>query len=204
MGEGLRFGPLGDKAAHICVDMQNLFAPGAPWGAPWVETTLPTIQMLAQAVAQRTFFTRFIPPRSLVDAPGTWGRYYASWPQVLREELSPVWLNLLPELGTLARAGHVYDKSVYSPWDQTTLAATLRGRGVNTVVISGAETDICVLATVLGAVDRGFRVVVATDAVCSSADQTHDAVLTLFRSRLGQQIETATARQILEGWDDRG
>jgi nicotinamidase-related amidase len=186
------------------VDTQNLFAPGAPWGAPWVEATLPTIEMLVSAVARRTFFTRFIPPQSLVDAPGTWGRYYASWPQVLREELSPVWLDLLPQLERLARSGHVYDKSIYSPWDQTTLAATLRGRGVNTLVISGAETDICVLATVLGAVDRGFRVVVASDAVCSSADQTHDAVLTLFRSRLGQQIETATAGQILAAWHDRG
>lgn len=202
MKDGLRFGPLGEEAAHICVDMQNLFAPGAPWGAQWVETTLPTIEMLTAALAPRTFFTRFIPPRSLVDAPGSWGRYYGSWPQVLRDELSPIWLELLPRLHRLARSGQIYDKSVYSPWAQTNLEATLRRLGISTLVISGAETDICVLATVLGAVDRGFRVVVATDAVCSSADETHDAALRLFRSRLGQQIETATAGQILAAWHD--
>lgn len=204
MRDGVRFGPLGDEAAHLCVDMQKLFAPGAPWGAPWVETTLPTIEMLASALAPRTVFTRFIPPRSLFDAPGSWGRYYATWPQVLREELSPDWLGLLPQLERLALSGHVLDKSVYSPWFQTGLEATLRHRGITTLVVSGAETDVCVLATVLGAVDRGFRVLVATDAVCSSADQTHDAVLTLFRSRMGQQIETASAGQILAAWQPRG
>lgn len=200
MQDGLRFGPLGDEAAHLCVDMQCLFAPGAPWGAPWVEATLPTIEMLAAAVAPRTFFTRFIPPHSLGEARGSWGRYYASWPQVLREALSPAWLGLLPQLERLAVSGHVVDKSVYSAWTETGLEATLRGRGITTLVVSGAETDVCVLATVLGAVDRGFRVLVATDAVCSSADETHDAVLTLFRSRMGQQIETATAGQILAAW----
>lgn len=203
MEDGLRFGPLGDETAHLCVDMQNLFAPGAPWGAPWMETTLPAIETLATAVASRTFFTRFIPPRSLFDAPNSWGRYYASWPQVLRDELSPAWLGLLPQLDRIAMSGHVYEKSVYSPWIQTGLEATLRGRGINTLVVSGAETDICVLATVLGAVDRGFRVIVAADAVCSSSDQTHDAVMMLFRTRLGQQIETATVDQILAVWHDQ-
>jgi nicotinamidase-related amidase len=32
------------------------------------------------------------------------------------------------------------------------------------IVITGAETDVCVLAAVLGAVDFGYRVVVAEDA----------------------------------------
>lgn len=203
MDDGLRFGPLGEEAAHLCVDMQNLFAPGAPWGTPWLANALPVIEMLAAATAARTHFTRFIPPRSLLDAPNSWGRYYGSWPQILRDSLSPAWLGLLPTLERIARPGHVHDKSVYSPWCQTGLETALRASGVNTLVISGAETDVCVLATVLGAVDRGFRVVVATDAVCSSADQTHDAVMVVFRSRLGQQIETATTGQILAAWTAR-
>ena len=37
---------------------------------------------------------------------------------------------------------------------------------------------MCVLATVIGAVDHGYRViVVVTDAVCSSSDEGHDAML---------------------------
>ena len=41
---------------------------------------------------------------------------------------------------------------------------------VDTLVISGSETDVCVLSTVLGAVDRGYRVVIAIDALCSSSN----------------------------------
>ena len=43
----------------------------------------------------------------------------------------------------------------------------LDGSEVDTLVVTGGETDICVLATVLGAVDRGFRVVLVSDAICS-------------------------------------
>ena len=57
----------------------------------------------------------------------------------------------------------------------------LRRRQTDALVISGAETDVCVLAAVLGAVDFGYRVVLATDALCSSSDATHDALLTLYR-----------------------
>lgn len=203
MESGLRFGPLGPEAVHLCVDMQNLFAPGAPWGAPWLAATLPRIVMLAETQAARSYYTRFIPPRSRFGAEGSWGRYYAAWPQIVRDELSPGWLALLAELDRLALPGHVFEKCVYSPWGRGGLEAALRGRGVNTLVISGGETDICVLATVMGAVDRGFRVVVATDAVCSSSDETHDAVLALFRSRFGHQIETAATDQILSQWHDR-
>ncbi len=72
------------------------------------------------------------------------------------------------------------------------LESALRARRAETLAITGGETDVCVLATVLGAVDRGYRVVLATDAVCSSSDDTHDAMMTLYRQRFGQQLEIAT------------
>jgi nicotinamidase-related amidase len=65
---------------------------------------------------------------------------------------------------------------------------------------SGAETDVCVLAAVLDAVDLGYRVVLARDALCSASDRTHDALLTLYRERFGQQIEVASANTILANW----
>ena len=39
-----------------------------------------------------------------------------------------------------------------------------------------------------------------TDAICSSSDTTHDALLTLYRERYGQQVETATAEEVLRAW----
>lgn len=71
---------------------------------------------------------------------------------------------------------------------------------VSTLVLSGAETDVCVLATALGAVDLGFRVVLAVDAICSSSDQTHDALVEFYRSRLAIQVELATVEEVIESW----
>jgi len=47
---------------------------------------------------------------------------------------------------------------------------------------------------VLGAVDHGYRVIVVTDAVCSSSDEGHDAMLKLYRERYSLQIEAVRLR----------
>jgi len=58
----------------------------------------------------------------------------------------------------------------------------------------------CVLAAVLDAVDDGYRVVLAVDALCRSSDRTHDVLMTLYRERLSEQIEVADAETILACW----
>ena len=72
---------------------------------------------------------------------------------------------------------------------------------VDTVVISGGETDVCVLASVLDAIDLGYRVVVVSDALCSVSDEAHENLLKLFNERFGQQIEVASSDTILKAWD---
>jgi nicotinamidase-related amidase len=67
-------------------------------------------------------------------------------------------------------------------------------------MITGSETDVCVLASVLGAVDRGYRVIVVRDAVCSSSDEAHDALLDLYHKRFDIQIEAADAQEIIRTW----
>jgi nicotinamidase-related amidase len=67
-------------------------------------------------------------------------------------------------------------------------------------VISGSETDVCVLSTVLAAVDYGYRVVLVRDAICSSSDEGHDALLMVYHQRYSLQIETASSQDILDQW----
>jgi nicotinamidase-related amidase len=57
-----------------------------------------------------------------------------------------------------------------------------------------------VLATVLGAVDLGYRVILVRDAICSSSDAGHDALLEVYHRRYTEQIETADAESILRRW----
>ena len=87
-----------------------------------------------------------------------------------------------------------------STWIGTDLHEQLRGRGVDTVIITGGETDVCVLATMLGAIDWGFRVILVTDALCSSADETHDAMMDIYRSRFSEQMETVPTELLLDSW----
>jgi nicotinamidase-related amidase len=94
----------------------------------------------------------------------------------------------------------VIDKKVYSAFAGTRLPAHLRQRGADALVISGSETDVCVLATVLGAVDHGYRVILLRDAVCSSSDAGHDALLEVYHGRYGMQIETAETETVLSAW----
>lgn|GEM_PF-5020388 len=56
------------------------------------------------------------------------------------------------------------------------------------------------LATVLGAVDWGYRVILVTDALCSSADETHDSMLNIYMNRFGQQVECVTTETLLATW----
>ncbi|MBV9523414.1 MAG: cysteine hydrolase [Alphaproteobacteria bacterium] len=196
----LPFGPLTQRTAHLCIDMQNLFAEGTPWHTPWMERVLPAVFRIAERHPERTIFTRFIPPRRAADMPGSWQRYYDRWRDLTRERLDPRYLELVPPLRELVPPAVILDKPVYSPFARRPLLDLLRRRGVDSLVVSGGETDVCVLAAVMDAVDHGYRVILAADALCSSSDRTHDNLLTLYRERFGQQIEVAQSAAILACW----
>lgn len=199
--EALPFGPLTDRTAHICVDMQNVFAEETPWHTPWMARVLPVVTRIAAGHPSRTVFTRFIPPQRPDGMPGSWRRYYERWRGLTLERIDPRLIELVPPLAALVPPAEVIDKRVYSPFSEPQLSALLRRRKIDSLVITGAETDVCVLAAVLDAVDLGYRVVLATDALCSSSDATHDALLTLYHNRFSQQIETATSEAILACWN---
>jgi len=79
-------------------------------------------------------------------------------------------------------------------------APTCTSAGIDTVIITGGETDVCVPATMPGAIDWGFRIILVTDALCSSADETHDAMMNVYMNRYGEQVETVTTQTLLDSW----
>lgn len=196
----LPFGPLSRRTTHLCVDMQNLFSQGSPWHTPWMRRVLPKVEQLARHAPRATIFTRFMPPHRPDDSAGRWRQYFERWRELTRERNDPSLFELLPSLAELAPAATVVDKEAYSPFHCTNLADTLRERGTDALVVSGAETDVCVLAAVIAGIDHGFRVIVAADAICGSADETHDALAMVYRSRFRQQLEVAPTDAILAHW----
>ena len=199
MPQGLR-DPIPSTAVHLCIDMQRLFVEDTEWRAPWAERILPVVIKLCEAKSEHTWFTRFIPAARPDDSDGAWRRYWRHWASMTLEALDPGLIDLALPLQRFVPPARLVDKRVYSPWLGTSLDGDLKKASVDTVVVSGAETDVCVLAAVLGAVDLGYRVVVVTDAVCSSADSPHDNLLALYSDRFSHQIETAESDEVLEGW----
>jgi nicotinamidase-related amidase len=75
-----------------------------------------------------------------------------------------------------------------------------RARWFTSEAATGSETDVCVAATVIDAVDLGFRVILIRDAVCSTSDEGHDAALEVYHRRFSEQIETADCETVLAAW----
>ena len=125
---------------------------------------------------------------------------WARWRAATRECPDLNLLELMPPLAALCPPAAVIDKTRYSGFAEPKLLAHLREREADALIISGSETDVCVLATALSAVDLGYRVIVVRDAVCSSSDEGHDMLLRLYHTRFSEQIETADAATILSRW----
>jgi nicotinamidase-related amidase len=147
--------------------------------------------------ADRTIFTRFIPPHGIGEVEGSWKDYYRKWWMMTREHLPQELLGLPAPLQQLVPPARTFDKMTYSPWLDGRLFAQLRQEVVESLVVTGGETDVCVLATVLGAIDLGFHVIVLSDAVCSGADETHDAAVDLLGDRFSVQLELVTTEEFL-------
>src|SRR5882724_2359013 len=188
------------NAVHLCIDMQIIFSKGGLWETPWMERVLPTIVTLTAWKPERTIFTRFITPETPDKRPGRRQKYFRRWAQATREHLPHHQLELVSELGRFAPPALIVDKPGYSAFSAPRLHTLLTERHIGTVVLSGTETDVCILATALSAVDLGFRVVIVEDALCSSLDAGHDALMTLYRNRFSEQIELIKADELTSLW----
>ena len=202
MGDQLLPIPLTERSVHLCVDMQLIFSADGPWPTPWMDRVLPVATALANRHPERTVFAQFIPPERPDQMPGMWRRYYTRWRAATREHLDlQLLLGLMPPLAALCPPATVIDKTRYSAFAGPKLIEHLRQREADALIVSGSETDVCVLATVLDAVDIGYRVVVVRDAICSSSDEGHDMLMRLYHDRYTEQIETADAAAVFERWE---
>jgi nicotinamidase-related amidase len=182
---------------HICVDMQRMFAEDTPWQVKWLERISPQVIEVAGRHAERTVFTRFVPPENAAEAPGVWKEYYQKWWMMTGEYLPSEMVDIIPALAEFVPPAKIFDKRVYSPWSDGRLHAAFLRERVTTVVISGGETDVCVLATALGGMDLGYRVIMLDDAVWSGADETYDASLKLLGDRFSVQLELMSTEAFL-------
>ncbi|NHO33934.1 cysteine hydrolase family protein [Acetobacter fallax] len=179
----------------FCIHMQNMFREKTPWRAPWMPHILPNVVDIVKRNTRKTVFTRFIPPQSADDARGAWREYYEHWHEMTRAEIDRHLLELVPELGGFASSDNVFEKNSYSAWRSGEFRHYVRRYDPTAIVLTGGETDICVLFTALEAIDRGYKTVVISDASYSSMDEMHDTILDFYTTRFTNQLLTLSTRE---------
>jgi biuret amidohydrolase len=93
--------------------------------------------------------------------------------------------SLAPAAGEL-----VIDKNTSSAFNSTGIEWLLRNMEVETLVLAGMATDMCVETTARDAADRGFNVIVVEDATATFFEHHHRAALSGFARVFGQVWDT--------------
>lgn len=91
----------------------------------------------------------------------------------------------------------VLSKLFASGFFGTNLSSFLVAHGCDGVVVTGATTSGCVRATVVDALQHGYRVVVPRDAVADRATEPHEAALFDIDAKYGQVTSLAEAETVL-------
>ena len=182
--------------ALVIVDMQNDFVrEGAPMEVPDARKTIPQHQRLIEfcrTAGIPIIYTRFLagPNRTLIYEwspelePPTlacqrgYKRYYADIDKTL--ECVDVVDEIYPQ-----PSDYIIDKYGYGAFHNTALDDTLRSLGVESLIITGTVTQICVEETARGAFHHGYKTTLVADAVSSYMPDLHAATLKNFAHKFG-------------------
>jgi nicotinamidase-related amidase len=77
----------------------------------------------------------------------------------------------------------VIDKPGKGAFYATDLEAVLRGLGIESLVVTGVTTEVCVQTTMREANDRGYECLVLEDCVASYFPEFHDAALAMIKAQ---------------------
>jgi ureidoacrylate peracid hydrolase len=85
-------------------------------------------------------------------------------------------------------------KHTFSAFHDTTLDELLRGKGIDTLLVTGVATNVCVDSTLREGFFRGYHIVLVEDCVGSNNKIGHDGTLATVRTNFGTVVP---ARQLL-------
>jgi len=86
-----------------------------------------------------------------------------------------------------------------TPFTSTSLDQILRNMGVRTLIVTGVSVNLGILGTVISAVDLGYNVVLARDAVCGVPREYSDAVIDNTLSLLATVVNVD---DVVDAWRD--
>jgi nicotinamidase-related amidase len=128
-------------------------------------------------------------PAMRIGAPGPMGRI------LVRGEPGH---DIIPELYPAA-GEPVIDKPGKGAFYQTDLDLMLRNRGIDTLLVCGVTTEVCVNTTVREANDRGYRCIVLADCCASYFPEFHEFGLKMVKAQGGIFGSVASSGSLLAG-----
>jgi len=174
--------------ALVVIDMLNDFLTGTIANPRAEHIIAPIAALLAQARANR----------------GDWLVVYANDAHLPSDFELAVWgehamagtpgAEIIPSLAAVP-GDFVLPKRSYSSFYETGLDPLLRQFGVDTLVLTGQHTNICLRHTSADAFFRGYRLLVPEDAVEAISAEDQEADLSYLRQMY--RVETAPAKVLL-------
>lgn len=163
---------------------------------------LPKVEQLCGTHGIETLFTQFITAKNAEEQKerGQWQAYYRHWEHLTQDKAGKEILRIHLRLARFATADRVFGKDGYSAFSSADFTERIRNINPSALIFTGVETQACVLATVLSAVDLGYKCVVAIDAVAASKQESHHACIQHVLSRFPGQIELDNVNSIGQRW----
>jgi nicotinamidase-related amidase len=111
---------------------------------------------------------------------------------------------VLPAAFAEERAGEkVFYKSRFNGFSVDGLPRYLAASGKRHLFVAGLTTDLCVFATVLGALDKGFIVSVVEDCCLSSSDPAHNFIMRRYEGFLFETVPHNEIQSRQRQWLDQ-
>jgi len=175
------------RAALLVIDWQLFFtSASSPAFLPQTTVAQSRVSQLVAAFAE---VERPIVATRHAHPPGKGGAFRRFYGRVI-SEADP--LARLESFLADHPAVRVISKYRYSAFVGSSMAHDLAEQGVTTVVITGLQTDKCIMATAFTAFDEGFDVIVATDACVARSKERHCNALALLERSCATALPTQT------------
>lgn len=188
----------GSKTAMIVVDMQNAFLndegsmnKGGMDITELKKTVLPVRRLIdgCRSADVPIIFTRYVLRADYKDA-GLRSVRRARFKEI-NSLVMGTWDSELDPRMDQRLEDYVLDKTRYSSFYNTSLEVILRGLGVDTLIICGVTTEICVESTIRDAYFRDFKILVPNDAVAAMDIDRHKGTLATIEYGFGSVTTSA-------------
>ena len=110
--------------------------------------------------------------------------------------------DIVPELYPI-EGEPVVDKPGKGAFYATAFHDLLRERNIESLIVCGVTTEVCVHTTVREANDRGYRCIVAADACASYFPQFHEMALAMIKAQGGIFGWVSDSRRVIAGLGER-